>query len=132
MLDYSIPQCAGEDLHAGYLTNVLNDQPLRHLPQKTLGVLHTKRSLGDQGHCQSSRKQISLSTHLAEYCFQCQQGPAILSHTFPITTYYTPLKTNHTIQEFHLTEAEGKELNQLKEMACLFILWRSDAKMMIL
>ena len=52
--------------------------------------------------------------------------PASSTSSFAQLSYnhYTPLKSNHSINEFHLTEPEKKEFKKFKEMAFLYIVHR--------
>ena len=36
--------------------------------------------------------------------------------------HYTPLKSNHSLEEFHLNESESKSFQQLKETTFLFVM----------
>ena len=63
-----------------------------------------------------------------------QQQPQTRRSLFPASAssaiaelsynHYSPLKSNHTIEEFHLTVPERNELKKLEEMAFLYIVHR--------
>ena len=104
--------------------NVLNNQHLNHLPQKTLWVLSTKRFLGHDHLLSPNLIQL---IDLGTPCISLFLAPKPAS-SHPLThlsfNHYTPLRYNHSVQEFHPTEEESRELHHVKKMAFLFIALR--------
>ena len=95
---------------------VQREQPLKvELPDSVPGPAHKK--VTRRSRCLSENKDV----HAAIFNNQAQKE---LLNRGPLSelsyNHYTPLKSGHTLEEFHRTTKEETEYTKLQEMALLY------------
>lgn len=86
----------------------------------TKSPAYKKNTRRSRSSCEGKGIQPTIS-HPRRSLFSSSSASSLTELSY---NHYTPLKTDHDIKEFHLTDPEEKELKKFEEMAFLYIVHR--------